>query len=91
VVGDRNRSVVGWVAVIGAVSAQDVMDSFGLGRTVGYRRFGRSSTTSSRLGPEEVTTGATPHERAVSGNGRRPCCGNTSWSRDGAAGGVMIG
>ncbi len=26
-----------WVAVIGAVSAQDVMDTFGLGRTVAYR------------------------------------------------------
>jgi hypothetical protein len=38
VVTDRDRSVVGWVAVIGAVSAQDVMDRFGLGRTVGYRR-----------------------------------------------------
>src|SRR6185503_7918465 len=61
VVSDRNRSVVGWVAVIGAVSAQDVMDRFGLGRTVGYRRLGRSSTTSSRLGPDDVTTEATPH------------------------------
>jgi hypothetical protein len=38
VVTDRDRSVVQWVAVIGAVSAQDVMDRFGLGRTVGYRR-----------------------------------------------------
>ncbi len=27
-----------WVAVIGAVSAQDVMARFGGGRTVGYRR-----------------------------------------------------
>jgi hypothetical protein len=38
VVTDRDRSVVGWVAVIGAVSAQDVMARFGLGRTVCYRR-----------------------------------------------------
>jgi hypothetical protein len=37
-VTERDRSVVGWVAVIGAVSAQDVMARFGLGRTVGYRR-----------------------------------------------------
>ena len=37
-VTERDRSVVGWVAVIGAVSAQDVMEQFGLGRTVGYRR-----------------------------------------------------
>jgi len=29
---------VAWVAVIGAVSAQDVMARFGVGRTVGYRR-----------------------------------------------------
>jgi hypothetical protein len=38
VVTDRDRSVVAWVAVIGAVSAQDVMAHFGVGRTVGYRR-----------------------------------------------------
>jgi hypothetical protein len=38
VVTDRDRSVVQWVAVIGAVSAQDVMARFGVGRTVGYRR-----------------------------------------------------
>jgi hypothetical protein len=38
VVTDRDRSVVAWVAVIGAVSAQDVMARFGVGRTVGYRR-----------------------------------------------------
>jgi hypothetical protein len=38
VVTDRDRSVVAWVAVIGAVSAQDVMAKFGVGRTVGYRR-----------------------------------------------------
>ncbi len=37
-VTERDRSVVRWVAVIGAVSAQDVMARFGLGRTVGYRR-----------------------------------------------------
>src|SRR3954462_10870420 len=37
-VTDRDRSVVAWVAVIGAVSAQDVMARFGVGRTVGYRR-----------------------------------------------------
>ena len=37
-VTDRDRSVVRWVAVIGAVSAQDVMARFRLGRTVGYRR-----------------------------------------------------
>jgi hypothetical protein len=29
---------VAWVAVVGAVSAQDVMARFGVGRTVGYRR-----------------------------------------------------
>jgi hypothetical protein len=38
VVTDRDRSVVAWIAVIGAVSAQDVMARFGVGRTVGYRR-----------------------------------------------------
>jgi hypothetical protein len=38
VVTDRDRSVVAWVAVIGAVSARDVMARFGIGRTVGYRR-----------------------------------------------------
>jgi transposase len=38
VVTDPNRSVVAWVPVIGAVSAQDVMSRFGVGRTVGYRR-----------------------------------------------------
>jgi hypothetical protein len=38
VVTDRDRSVVAWVAVIGAVSAQDVMARFGVGRTVAYRR-----------------------------------------------------
>ena len=37
-VTDRDQSVVQWVAVIGAVSAQDVMARFGVGRTVGYRR-----------------------------------------------------
>ena len=37
-VTDRDRSVVAWVAVIGAVSAQDVMARFGVGRTVAYRR-----------------------------------------------------
>jgi hypothetical protein len=31
-------SVVQWIAVIGAVKAQDVMAKFGIGRTVGYRR-----------------------------------------------------
>ncbi len=36
-VTDRDRSVVAWVAVIGAVSARDVMARFGVGRTVGYR------------------------------------------------------
>jgi hypothetical protein len=38
VVTDRDRSVVAWIAVIGAVGAQDVMAKFGVGRTVGYRR-----------------------------------------------------
>jgi transposase len=38
VVTDRDPLVVQWVAVIGAVSAQDVMARFGVGRTVGYRR-----------------------------------------------------
>jgi hypothetical protein len=38
VVSDRDRSVVAWVAVIGAVSAQDVMARFGVGRSVCYRR-----------------------------------------------------
>jgi hypothetical protein len=38
VVTDRDRSVGAWVAVIGGVSAQDVMARFGVGRTVGYRR-----------------------------------------------------
>ncbi len=37
-VTDRDRSVVAWVAVIGAVSAQNVMARFGVGRTVAYRR-----------------------------------------------------
>jgi transposase len=41
VVTDRDRAVVAWVAVIGAVSAQDVMARFGVGRTVGYRRLAR--------------------------------------------------
>jgi hypothetical protein len=38
VVTDRDRSVVRWVAVIGAASALDVIARFRLGRTVGYRR-----------------------------------------------------
>jgi hypothetical protein len=38
VVTDRDRSVVAWVAVVGAVSARDVMAKFGVGRTVAYRR-----------------------------------------------------
>ena len=38
VVTDRDRSVVAWVAVIGAVSVVDVMARFGVGRTVAYRR-----------------------------------------------------
>jgi hypothetical protein len=38
VVTDRDRSVVVWVAVIGAASAPDVMARFGVGRTVCYRR-----------------------------------------------------
>jgi hypothetical protein len=38
VVTDRDRSVVAWVAVIGAVSVQDVMARFDVGRTVAYRR-----------------------------------------------------
>ena len=37
-VTDRDLSVEAWVAVIGAVSAQDVMSRVGVGRTVGYRR-----------------------------------------------------
>ena len=37
-VTDRDRSVVAWIGVVGAVSAQDVMAKFRLGRTVGYRR-----------------------------------------------------
>jgi hypothetical protein len=41
VVTDRDRAVVAWVAVIGAVSAQDVMARFSIGRTVGYRRLAR--------------------------------------------------
>jgi hypothetical protein len=41
VVTDRDRSVVAWVAVVGAVSAPDVMARFGVGRTVGYRRLAR--------------------------------------------------
>jgi transposase len=41
VVTDRDRSVVAWVAVIGAASAQDVMDGFGVGRNVGYRGLAR--------------------------------------------------
>jgi len=45
VVTDWDRSVVAWIAVIGAVGAQDVMKRFGGGRTVGYAGFGRSSTT----------------------------------------------
>jgi len=38
VVTDRDRSVVRWVAVIGAASAVDVIARFRLERTVGYRR-----------------------------------------------------
>src|SRR4051812_18592728 len=38
VVTDRDRSLVARIAVVGAVSAQDVMARFGVGRTVGYRR-----------------------------------------------------
>jgi transposase len=38
VVTDRDRSVVAWAGVVGAVSAQHVMARFGVGRTVGYRR-----------------------------------------------------
>jgi hypothetical protein len=38
VVTDRDRSVVAWIGVVGAASAQDVMARFGVGRTVGYRR-----------------------------------------------------
>jgi hypothetical protein len=38
VVTDRDRSVVAWVGTVGAVSAQDVMARFGVGRTVAYRR-----------------------------------------------------
>ena len=40
-VTDRDRSVVAWVALIGAVSARDVMARFGVGRTVAYRRLAR--------------------------------------------------
>jgi hypothetical protein len=40
-VTDTDRAVVAWVAVIGAVSAPDVMARFGVGRTVGYRRLAR--------------------------------------------------
>jgi hypothetical protein len=32
---------IGWVAIIGAVSARDVMARFGVGRTVAYRRLAR--------------------------------------------------
>jgi hypothetical protein len=38
VVTDRDRSVVAWIATVGAVSAQDVMARVGVGRTVAYRR-----------------------------------------------------
>jgi hypothetical protein len=38
VVTDRDRSVVAWVGVVGAVSARDVMQRFGVGTTVGRRR-----------------------------------------------------
>jgi transposase len=41
VVTDRDRAVVAWVAVLGAVSAPDVMARFGVGRTVAYRRLAR--------------------------------------------------
>jgi hypothetical protein len=41
VVTDRDRVVVAWVSDIGAVSAQDVMARFGVGRTAGYRRLAR--------------------------------------------------
>jgi transposase len=41
VVTERDRSVVAWIAVIGAVSAHDVMARFGVGRTVAYRRLAR--------------------------------------------------
>ena len=39
-VTDRDRSVVCWIAAIGAAQAQDVMARFGMGRTVAYRRLG---------------------------------------------------
>jgi excisionase family DNA binding protein len=38
VVTDRDRSVVRWVGVIGAVSVREIMARFGVGRTVAYRR-----------------------------------------------------
>lgn len=37
-VTDRDRSLVAWVGVMGAVSAHDVMARLGVGRTVAYRR-----------------------------------------------------
>jgi hypothetical protein len=40
VVTGRDRSVVCWIAAIGAARAQDVMARFGMGRTVAYRRLG---------------------------------------------------
>jgi hypothetical protein len=63
---DPDRSVVAWIAAIGAVSAQDVMPSLGVGRTVlpqasGARRPGL-------LSRERVVYGA---RRSVAGARRR--------------------
>jgi hypothetical protein len=94
VVTDRDRSVGAWVAVIGAVGAQeDVTARFGVGRTVGYRRL-RALVDHALPSPEhldDATTDEPPPRRAVSGNGRCRHCRSPSWSLDGAAGGVIIG
>jgi hypothetical protein len=57
VVTDRDRSVVEWVASIGAVSAQDVMARFGVGRTAGYRRL-RTLVDHALLTRERLVRGA---------------------------------
>ena len=61
---DRDRAVVAWVAVIGAVSAQDVMARFAGGRTVGYRRLLALVDHASRNAATAPRTGAVP-EAAV--------------------------
>jgi hypothetical protein len=86
-------SVVAWVAVIGAVSAQDVMAKLALAEPLATGGFGHSPPTSA-ASPTDRGQAKTEMRRrvrnAVSGNrGSLQCC-SPSRSLDGAAGGVMI-